>query len=151
MKKDISLLRIWKNAIREDTIMVSIMTVNNEIGAVQDIAAIGRCIKAKNPKTLFHTDAIQAYGKMELRPKRDMVDLLSVSGHKLHGPKGIGFLYVDEKVKLSPLMLGGGHQNGLRSGTLNIPVLQDWDLRQSLATAILKKSRKCSIIEGFLY
>lgn len=131
-----------ENAIREDTIMVSIMTVNNEIGAVQDIAAIGQCIKEKNPKTLFHTDAIQAYGKMELRPKRDMVDLLSVSGHKLHGPKGIGFLYVDEKVKLSPLILGGGHQNGLRSGTLNIPGIAGLGLAAKLSYSHFKEKQE---------
>ena len=131
-----------ENAIREDTILVSIMTVNNEVGAVQDIAAIGKCIKEKNPKTLFHTDAIQAYGKMEIRPKRDFVDLLSVSGHKLHGPKGIGFLYVDEKVKLFPLMLGGGHQNGLRSGTLNTPGIAGLGLAAKLSYSHLKEKRE---------
>ena len=97
------------------------MTVNNEMGAVEDIHAIGEIIKRKNPDCLFHTDAIQAYGKMILRPKKDKVDLLSVSGHKLHGPKGIGFLYIDEKVKIDPIVFGGGQQGGLRSGTLNIP------------------------------
>ena len=119
-KGHISLEELEKT-IREDTVMVSIMTVNNEMGAVEDIHAIGELIKKKNPNCLFHTDAIQAYGKMILRPKKDFVDLLSVSGHKLHGPKGIGFLFIDEKVKINPILFGGGQQGGLRSGTLNIP------------------------------
>ena len=119
-KGHISLSDLEK-AITKETILVSIMTVNNEMGAVEDIHAIGEMIKRKNPDCLFHTDAIQAYGKMILRPKKDKVDLLSVSGHKLHGPKGIGFLYIDEKVKIDPIVFGGGQQGGLRSGTLNIP------------------------------
>ena len=119
-KGHISLNELEKT-IRDDTVMVSIMTVNNEMGAVEDIHAIGELIKKKNPNCLFHTDAIQAYGKMLLHPKKDLVDLLSVSGHKLHGPKGIGFLFIDEKVKINPIIFGGGQQGGLRSGTLNIP------------------------------
>ena len=119
-KGHISLEELEKT-IREDTVMVSIMTVNNEMGAIEDIHAIGELIKKKNPNCLFHTDAIQAYGKMILRPKKDFVDLLSVSGHKLHGPKGIGFLFIDERVKIDPILFGGGQQGGLRSGTLNIP------------------------------
>ena len=78
-------------------------------------------IKQKNPKTIFHVDAIQAYGKYTIRPKRQGIDLLSVSGHKIHGPKGVGFLYIDEKVKVKPLILGGGQQKGMRSGTENVP------------------------------
>ena len=119
-KGHISLNELEKT-LRDDTVMVSIMTVNNEMGAVEDIHAIGELIKKKNPNCLFHTDAIQAYGKMLLHPKKDLVDLLSVSGHKLHGPKGIGFLFIDEKVKINPILFGGGQQGGLRSGTLNIP------------------------------
>ena len=119
-KGHISLNELEKT-LRDDTVMVSIMTVNNEMGAVEDIHAIGELIKKKNPNCLFHTDAIQAYGKMILHPKNDFVDLLSVSGHKLHGPKGIGFLFIDEKVKINPIIFGGGQQGGLRSGTLNIP------------------------------
>lgn len=119
-KGHISLNELEKT-IRDDTVMVSIMTVNNEMGAVEDIHAIGELIKKKNPNCLFHTDAIQAYGKMLLHTKKDFVDLLSVSGHKLHGPKGIGFLFIDEKVKINPILFGGGQQGGLRSGTLNIP------------------------------
>lgn len=119
-KGHISLNELEKT-LRDDTVMVSIMTVNNEMGAVEDIHAIGELIKKKNPNCLFHTDAIQAYGKMLLHPKKDLVDLLSVSGHKLHGPKGIGFLFIDEKVKINPIIFGGGQQGGLRSGTLNIP------------------------------
>lgn len=110
-----------KNAIRPETILVSIMYVNNEIGAVQPIAEIGSLIKQQNPQTYFHVDAIQAYGKYRILPKKENIDLLSVSGHKIHGPKGVGFLYIGEKVKIQPLIFGGGQQNGMRSGTDNVP------------------------------
>lgn len=110
-----------EEAIAPETILVSIMYVNNEIGAVEPIGEIGRRIKAKNPKTYFHVDAIQAFGKYRIYPKRMGIDMLSVSGHKIHGPKGSGFLYIDEKVKIRPLILGGGQQNGMRSGTDNVP------------------------------
>lgn len=106
-----------ENAIREDTILVSIMYVNNEIGAVEPVEEIAKRIKKKNPAILFHVDAIQAYGKFVIRPKRQGIDLLSVSGHKIHAPKGIGFLYVDSRVKIKPLIYGGGQQRGMRSGT----------------------------------
>lgn len=110
-----------EEAITPETILVSIMYVNNEIGSVEPIGEIGRRIKAKNPKTYFHVDAIQAFGKYRIYPKRMGIDMLSVSGHKIHGPKGSGFLYIDEKVKIRPLILGGGQQNGMRSGTDNVP------------------------------
>lgn len=109
------------SAIRPDTILVSVMAVNNEIGTIQPIDCIGEWIKKKNPCTLFHVDAVQGYGKIPIYPKRFKIDLLSVSGHKIHGPKGIGFLYVGEKVKLSPRVYGGGQQKNLRSGTENVP------------------------------
>lgn len=109
------------NEICDDTILISIMYVNNEIGAVQDIEKIGSLIKEKNKAILFHVDAIQAYGKFNIYPKRLHIDLLSVSGHKIHGPKGIGFLYVKDKTKIFPYIYGGGQQNGLRSGTENVP------------------------------
>ena len=110
-----------KAAIRPDTILVSLMQVNNEIGAVEPIAEAGALIKQCNPQTLFHVDAIQSYGKMRIYPAKMHVDLLSVSGHKLHGPKGVGFLYVRNGVKIHPLILGGGQQKGMRSGTDNVP------------------------------
>jgi cysteine desulfurase len=108
-------------AIRPETILVSIMYVNNEIGAVEPIEAISKAIKKKNPSILFHVDAIQAYGKFVIRPKRQGIDLLSVSAHKIHGPKGVGFLYIDQRVKIRPLIYGGGQQRGMRSGTENVP------------------------------
>ena len=110
-----------EQAIRPDTVLVSVMYVNNEIGAVEPIEEIGRLVKAKDPKILFHVDGIQAYGKYEIRPKREGIDLLSASGHKIHGPKGTGFLYIDEKSKIKPIIYGGGQQRGLRSGTENVP------------------------------
>ena len=97
------------------------MYVNNEIGAVEPVEEISRMIREKNPRTLFHVDAIQAYGKYVIRPKKQGIDLLSVSGHKIHGPKGVGFLYIDERVKIRPLLYGGGQQKGMRSGTENVP------------------------------
>ncbi len=111
------------NAIGEDTILVSIMYVNNEIGSVQKIHEISKAIKTKNPNVIFHVDAIQAFGKYNIYPKREGIDLLSVSGHKIHGPKGIGFLYVKDKVKIKPILFGGGQQKGMRSGTENVPAI----------------------------
>lgn len=110
-----------EQAIRPETILVSVMYVNNEIGAVAPVEAISKVIKKKNPSILFHVDAIQAYGKFVIRPKRQGIDLLSVSSHKIHGPKGIGFLYIDPRVKIRPLIYGGGQQRGLRAGTENVP------------------------------
>ena len=110
-----------KEALRPDTMMVSVMYVNNEIGAVQPIEEIGKLVKANNKATLFHVDAIQGYGKYRIYPKKMGIDLLSVSAHKIHGPKGVGFLYVDSKVKIKPILFGGGQQRDLRSGTENVP------------------------------
>ncbi len=110
-----------KEALRDDTILVSIMYVNNEIGALQPIEEIGKIVKAKNPQIVFHVDAIQGYGKYQINPKKAGIDLLSVSGHKIHGPKGIGFLYIKDKTKINPLILGGGQQKNMRSGTENVP------------------------------
>lgn len=112
-----------KDAIRPDTILVSIMHVNNEIGALQPIEELGKLIKAANPKCLFHVDAIQSYGKMQIFPKKWNVDMLSVSGHKIHGPKGSGFLFIKDKTKVKPLIHGGGQQKGMRSGTENVPAI----------------------------
>ncbi|MCI8506688.1 MAG: cysteine desulfurase [Lachnospiraceae bacterium] len=108
-------------AVRKDTTLVSVMYVNNEIGSVNPIGEIGEKIKKKNPRTLFHVDGIQAYGKYRICPKRECIDLLSVSGHKIHGPKGVGFLYVKNGTKLLPVVYGGGQQKGMRSGTHNVP------------------------------
>ena len=108
-------------ALREDTILVSMMYVNNEIGALEPVEEAAKLIHQKNPKIIFHVDAIQAFGKYRIYPKRQGIDALSVSGHKIHGPKGTGFLYVSEKVKIKPIIFGGGQQKGMRSGTDNVP------------------------------
>lgn len=110
-----------REAICDETILVSVMYVNNEMGAVEPIEEIAKIIKEKKSKAYFHVDAIQAYGKYVIRPKKMGIDLLSVSGHKIHGPKGVGFLYVDEKVKIKPIIFGGGQQKNMRSGTENVP------------------------------
>lgn len=115
------LLEALQEAVNDQTILVSVMQVNNEIGAVSPIEEAAAVIHERNPKTLFHVDAVQAFGKMQIRPKRLGIDLLSVSGHKIHGPKGIGFLYKKEKVNIKPVLFGGGQQAGIRSGTHNVP------------------------------
>lgn len=110
-----------ERAITGETILVSIMHTNNEVGSLQPVAQAGALIKRMNPKILFHVDAVQGYGKFRIYPKKMKIDLLSVSGHKIHGPKGVGFLYVNEKTKIMPIVFGGGQQNGIRSGTENVP------------------------------
>ena len=110
-----------KAAIREDTILVSMMFVNNEIGAVEPIAEAGKLIKSINDQIVFHVDAVQAYGKFQIRPRSMNIDLLAVSAHKIHGPKGVGFLYIKKGTRINPICYGGGQQKGMRSGTENVP------------------------------
>lgn len=110
-----------RTALRKDTILVSLMYVNNEIGAIQPVAESAALVHAANPDCYFHVDAVQAYGKFQIYPKRLGIDLLSASGHKIGGPKGVGFLYKNRRVSLKPISFGGGQQGGLRSGTLNAP------------------------------
>ncbi len=108
------------DAVTKETILVSIMHVNNEIGSLQPLEKIAKLIHEKNPKTLFHVDGVQGFGKYRVYPKRIGVDLYSVSGHKIHGPKGMGILYINDKVKIHPIIFGGGQQKGIRSGTENV-------------------------------
>ena len=112
---------VLREALTHETTLVSIMHVNNEIGSRNDIAELSRVVKEYDPSILFHTDAVQSFGKMNIFPKREKVDLVSVSGHKIHGPKGVGFLYIGENVKINPILFGGGQQKGLRPGTENVP------------------------------
>ncbi|WP_066717532.1 cysteine desulfurase family protein [Clostridium sp. Marseille-P299] len=111
------------NEICDETIIVSIMYVNNEVGAIQDIASIAKQIKNKKSDIIFHVDAIQGFGKFKIYPKRENIDMMSVSGHKIHGPKGSGFLYIKDKLKIKPIIHGGGQQKGYRSGTENVPAI----------------------------
>lgn len=119
--------------LREDTILVSMMHVNNEVGAIQPIEEAARLVHEKAPQAYFHVDAIQSYGKFKIHPKQMGIDLLSVSSHKIHGPKGVGFLYVNEKVKIKPIIYGGGQQRGMRSGTENVPGIAGMGLACELA------------------
>ncbi len=120
-KDGIVSLDALRDAVSQETILLSVMYVNNEIGSVQPIKEIAQTVRMQNPRVLFHVDAIQAYGKYRIYPKKEGIDLLSVSGHKIHGPKGIGLLYVSEKAKIRPILFGGEQQKGIRSGTENVP------------------------------
>lgn len=110
-----------KESMDENTILVSVMYVNNEVGAIEPIEEIGKYIKSVKKDVIFHVDAIQAFGKLDIKPRKLNIDILTVSGHKIHGPKGIGFVYVKDKTKISPIIFGGGQQKGMRSGTENVP------------------------------
>lgn len=124
--------------LRDDTIIVSIMHTNNEVGSLQPITEAGALIKRKNPSCLFHVDAVQGFGKAEIFPKKQSIDLLSISGHKIHGPKGIGILYINEKAKVKPISYGGGQQKGMRNGTLNVPGIAGIGLAAEMITTGLK-------------
>ncbi len=122
-------------ALREDTYLVSVMYVNNEVGAVQpleEIAALLADFRRRGHKVLWHVDAVQAYGKLPVRPRELGVDLLSVSAHKVHGPKGVGALYVAPHVQLEPLLAGGGQEHGRRSGTENVPGIAGFGVAASV-------------------
>ena len=110
-------------AVREDTILVSCMMVNNEVGAIEPVAEISAAVKKINPDIYMHVDAIQAYGKIPVFPAKLGADLVSVSGHKIHGPKGSGALCVKKGILIRPIIYGGGQGNGMRSGTENVPAI----------------------------
>ena len=110
-----------KNAITDKTILVSVMFANNEIGTIQPIGEVGKYLKGLKEKIYFHVDAIQSYGKINFRPSKYNIDFMSVSAHKFHGPKGIGFMYIKENNRLKPMLTGGGQEIGIRSGTENVP------------------------------
>ncbi|MCR5103795.1 MAG: cysteine desulfurase [Eubacterium sp.] len=113
----------FADAVRDDTILVSCMHINNELGSVMPVEQIGRAVKAKNKDVYFHVDAIQSFGKIEVLPKKINADLVSVSGHKIHGPKGSGFLYIKKGLLIRPVIYGGGQQKNMRSGTENVPAI----------------------------
>lgn len=122
-----------KSALCEETILVSVMYVNNEVGTVQPIAEAAKLVKSYNPEIIFHSDAVQGFGKYKIYPKRQNIDLLTGSGHKIHGPKGIGFLYISDKVKVKPILFGGEQQKNIRSGTENVPGIAGLGLASKMA------------------
>ena len=147
-------LEALKEELCQDTILVSIMYVNNEVGSVQPIEEAVKIVKNFNPRILFHSDAVQGFGKYHIYPKRVGIDMLSASGHKIHGPKGTGFLYINEKVKIKPIIFGGEQQKNVRSGTENVPgiaglglaakmIYQDLNMKVSLMREL-----KAHFIEG---
>ena len=149
-------LQELEGAIREDTILVSIMHTNNEIGTVEPIAEAGALIKRYNPQTYFHVDAVQGFGKFPIYPSRMHVDMLSVSGHKIHGPKGVGFLYIKDGTKIHPIIYGGGQQKGMRSGTENVPGIAGLAMASEMIYRDLEQDRmqmyrlREELIEGAL-
>lgn len=145
-------LQQLKELLTPDTILVSVMHVNNEIGSVEPVEEIGQLIHSTVPECLFHVDDIQGFGKLRLIPRNSYIDLLSVSSHKLHGPKGTGLLYISRRSRLSPLIFGGGQQKGMRSGTENVPGIAGFALaaekiNRNIDTAY---SGFCSLRESFI-
>ena len=110
-----------EEAITKDTVLVSIMQVNNEIGVIQDIEAIGKLIKERSSRAKFHVDAVQGYGKLPIDANKSNVDFLTVASHKIHGPKGVGFIYIKKGIILNSLISGGSQEKGIRAGTENLP------------------------------
>lgn len=143
-----------KSAIREDTILISVMFANNEIGSVQPIAEIGKIAREKG--IVFHTDAVQAVGHLPIDVEEMNIDLLSLSGHKLYGPKGIGALYVRKGIKLKPFIHGGAQERGRRAGTENVPGIVGLGEAVRLASAEMEEERtrlvslRDRLIEGIL-
>lgn len=149
-------LEALKEALCPETILVSMMYVNNEIGTVQPVEEAVQIVKNYKKTILFHTDAVQGFGKFRIFPKRLGIDLLSASGHKIHGPKGTGFLYMDSKVKIRPIMFGGEQQKNVRSGTENVPGIAGLGLASELIykdlemkTALMRELREY-LKEGIL-
>ena len=129
-----------RKALRPDTILVSLMLVNNETGAVTDIAAVSRVLKEAGSEALLHTDAVQAFCKLDFSPRSLGADLISVSGHKIHAPKGVGALYIRKGLRLKPYILGGSQEDGRRAGTEAVPQIAAFGEAARIAKAGLKEN-----------
>ena len=129
-----------RDSIRDDTVLVSTILINNEVGTIQDASAVGKLIKEKNPNTLFHADAVQAFGKYPIDVRKMNIDMLSMSGHKIHGPKGVGFFYMKKGLKVRPIIYGGGQEKGQRSATENTPGIVGLAKAVELAMENMEKS-----------
>ncbi|MBO4389547.1 MAG: cysteine desulfurase [Lachnospiraceae bacterium] len=144
----------FEKAVREDTILASVMFVNNEIGAVEPVEELAKILHTKRPWAVFHTDAVQAFGKYRILPKRMGIDAMSVSAHKIGGPKGAGLLYVKDGVKIQPISYGGGQQKGMRSGTHNVPGIAGLALAASITCKNMEEknealyARKAAFIQA---
>lgn len=139
-----------ESLIREDTILVSVMHINNEIGTIEPVSEAGKLIHDKNPACLFHVDDIQGFCKQPLLPEKSYIDLLSVSSHKIHGPKGNGLLYISGRTHISPLIFGGGQMGGMRSGTENVPGIAGFaKAAEILNTGLPDKISKMRELRGY--
>lgn len=142
-------LDVLKRELRDDTILVTIMYGNNEVGAIQPITEIGQLLK--NHQALFHTDAVQTYGVEDINVKKQHINLLSVSSHKINGPKGIGFLYLENGIQLSPRLFGGEQERKRRAGTENVPALAGFQLAAEIAISErLEKRQKYEVYKNIL-
>lgn len=135
-------MQAFKAALRDDTVLVSAMLVNNETGAVNDIAAISRELRMRRSAALLHTDAVQAFCKIPFTVKSLGADLVTLSSHKIHGPKGVGALYVKKGLRLPPLFLGGGQERGYRSGTEGLPNIVGFGVAAKIGRDLLPQTEK---------
>lgn len=133
-----------KSKLRKDTILVNIMAVNNELGTIEPLGEAAQIIKSNSERTIFHVDAVQAYGKILINTRDLNADFISFSSHKIHGPKGVGMLYMRKGIRLHPLMMGGGHERNLRAGTVNVPGIAGFGLAASIKTERMKEDQKNS-------
>lgn len=145
-------LSALREALCKETILVSIMYVNNEVGSVQPVKEAAGIVKAYNREIIFHSDAVQGFGKYRIFPKREGIDLLTVSSHKIHGPKGMGALYISDKVKIRPIVFGGEQQKNIRSGTENVPGIAGFALAAKMVYSDLeeKTARMRKLKERFI-
>jgi len=145
-------LSALREALCKETILVSIMYVNNEVGSVQPVKEAAGMVKAYNREIMFHSDAVQGFGKYRIFPKREGIDLLTVSSHKIHGPKGMGALYISDKVKIRPIVFGGEQQKNIRSGTENVPGIAGFALAAKMVYSDLeeKTARMRKLKERFI-
>lgn len=133
-----------RSKLRKDTILVNIMAVNNELGTIEPINDAAQVVESNSKATIFHVDAVQAYGKIPINTRNLNADLISFSSHKIHGPKGVGMLYMRKGTRLHPLIVGGGHERKLRSGTVNVPGIAGFGLAASIKTERMKEDQKNS-------
>jgi cysteine desulfurase len=145
------ILEDLRNKLRKDTILVNIMAVNNELGTIEPVFDAARIIKSNNKKTIFHVDAVQGFGKIPINTRDLEADLISFSAHKIHGPKGVGMLYIRKGTRIHPMMMGGGHERKIRSGTVNVPCIAGFGLAVCTKIANMKKDQdNCKKIKDLI-